>query len=65
MKKFKFCGCLKLRPSAEIFLDGALTLKMITQICFLLDFFITSSYAMVFVIVHSYVWVYMSSIFTV
>ena len=38
---------------------------MVTQICFLLDFFITSSYILVFVIVHSHVWVYMSCLYSV
>ena len=53
-----------MRPCNEVLLDGALTLKMVTQICLLLDLFITSSYVLIFIIVHSYVWVYMSLLFS-
>ena len=63
-RKHKCCLFVPLRPSPVILLDGALTLKMVTQICFLLDFFITSSYALIFVIVYSDVWFYMSALYT-
>ena len=62
-RKFRCCLCLWLRPCNEILIGGALTLKMVTQICYLLDFFISLSYVMIFVIVHSYVWVYMSVLY--
>ena len=63
--KRKCCLCLTLRPCSEILLDGALTLKMVTQICFLVDFFVSFSYVMIFVIVHSYVWAFMSTLFAI
>ena len=63
-RKFSCCFCFKLRPCNEFFLGGALTLKMVTQICFLLDFFISFSYGLIFVIVHSHVWIYMSFLFS-
>ena len=62
--KQRICYCLHIRPSREILLDGALTLKLVTQLCFLLDIFISMSYVTIFIIVHSHVWVFMSLLFT-
>mmetsp|Transcript_17550 Transcript_17550/g.20749 ORF Transcript_17550/g.20749 Transcript_17550/m.20749 type:complete len:86 (-) Transcript_17550:405-662(-) len=61
--KRSFCYCLKLRPSSNRFFDGAITLKMVTQICLLLDFFISSTYGLIFIIVNSSVWAIVSTLF--
>ena len=62
-RTFRCCLCLWLRPSSEILLDGAVTLKMVTQLCFVLDFFVTFSYVLIFVIIDSSVWLPLSGIF--
>ena len=64
-RTFRCCLCLWLRPSSEILLDGAITLKMVTQLCFVLDFFVTFSYVLIFVIIDSSVWLLLSGVFAV
>ena len=44
-------------------LEGAITLKMVTQICYLLDVFITSSYALIFIILETSIWWFMSPLY--
>ena len=46
-----------------MFFGGSVTLKMVTQICFLLDLFVSSSYGLIFVIMHSNVWVAVSTLY--
>ena len=56
-------GCCNLRPAPILMLDGAITLKMVTQICYLLDVFITSSYALIFIILETSIWWFMSPLY--
>ena len=53
--------CLK--PAPLYFFEGAVTLKMVTQVCFLLDIFISFSYSLIFVILETEIWWYLSSLY--
>ena len=53
--------CIK--PSPLYFFEGAVTLKMVTQICFLLDIFISFSFCLVFMILETPIWWYLSSLY--
>ena len=58
-------GCCNICPAPVLMLDGGITLKMVTQICYLLDIFITSSYALIFIILETDIWWFMSTLYFV
>ena len=45
-------------------LDGTLSLKLITQICCVLDFFISFSFVMIFIILDTDIWKYLTFLYT-